>query len=214
MLALHPYNMQQIYTYVQSALEKHMSSDARDEKTEMEAVGGRKGEETTITSHDASITEGRAMVVNDLIDMGDEEVPQVEVKVEVQDSSLPSRGNSANISSRSEDLLACISVMKRLPGDLLNSPPLIDAGALFLELVEYTKRKASQDTSNDNCGTRSDSESEEERGGGSGAMRDEYAIVKRVSLTPSRIVIKSDNIVKTNRLIREFGNDYHIGTIL
>lgn len=98
----------------------------------------------------------------------------------------------------SRHLSAAIQSMTALPAYLTSSSPFDDDAAK----VYCTLRDINMGSTNSLLSSPSSSPVD--------AM-DGYALVKRVQITPSRIIAKPAVSMKTSRLIRAFGDDYHLG---
>jgi hypothetical protein len=194
-LAFHPKALQEIFVDVRKALDTHMSGRKemmRDEAgaREPRTVDSRGRGDALIEHNAGRVMEGGGSAENGIVEIVMRE------EVEKENIAESNTARAVDQDELSRHLAAAIQSMTQLPSYLTATSPFDDdAVSVYRTLVDEYMNNTNSLLSL----------------GPSAEDTDGYVLIKRLQITPSRVIAKPAISMKTSRLIRGFGDDYHLG---
>jgi hypothetical protein len=185
---------------VRKALDTHMSGRKEIKRDDAGAREPRtvdsSGRRDALIGHNAGIgMEGGGSAEDGSV--------EIEMREEVEKENVAESNTARAIDQDklSRHLAAAIQSMTQLPSYLTATSPFDDdAVRVYRTLVDEYMNNTNPLLS---LGPSSLAPSADETDG--------YELVKRIQITPSRIIAKPSISMKTSRLIRGYGDDYHLG---
>jgi hypothetical protein len=199
-LAFHPKALQEIFVDVRKALDTHMSgrkemmrdeAGAREPRT---VDSGGRGD--ALIKHNAGrVMEGGGSAENGIVEIVMRE------EVEKENIAESNTARAVDQDELSRHLAAAIQSMTQLPSYFTATSPFDDdAVSVYRTLVDEYMNNTNSLLS---LGPSSLAPPANDTDG--------YVLIKRIQITPSRVIAKPAISMKTSRLIRGFGDDYHLG---
>jgi hypothetical protein len=184
---------------VRKALDTHMSGRKEIMRDEAGARESRtvdsRGRRDALIEHNAGrVMEGGGSAENGIVEI---EMREVE-KENIAESNT---ARAVDQDELSRHLAAAIQSMTQLPSYLTATSPFDDdAVSVYRTLVDEYMNNTNSLLS---LGPSSLAPPANDTDG--------YVLIKRMQITPSRVIAKPAISMKTSRLIRGFGDDYHLG---